>query len=138
MAGRYDDIIHLSRPVSRRSPLPMEERAAQFSPFAALTGYEDVIEEAARLTASPRILGEDAKEELSRRLTLLAEKAPERPTVEITWFQPDELKVGGAYVTQTVTVRRVDDAYGLIELADMRLTPIDRIYDLRGDIFLDA
>ena len=135
MPGRYDDILHLSRPVSEHAPMPMAERAAQFSPFAALTGYDRVIDEAARLTAEPLILGEDAREELSRRLALLAAEADRRPTVELTWFEPDARKLGGAYVTQAVTVRRVDSAYGVIELEDRSLIPIERISDLRGDLF---
>ncbi|MBQ9374076.1 MAG: hypothetical protein IJU06_04655 [Oscillospiraceae bacterium] len=136
---RYDDIIHLDRPVSpRHAPMPRQSRAAQFSPFAALTGYDAVIREAARLTAEPIVLGEDSQAELNRRLVLLAEAAGTCPSVEITWFEPDGLKLGGEYRTETVTVRRVDAAFGLIELADRSLIPIDRISDLRGPLFLDA
>ncbi len=139
MAGKYDDIIGLDRPKSAtHSPMPMAERAAQFSPFAALTGYDAVIREAARLTAEPIVLGEDSQAELNRLLVRLAEAAGTCPSVEITWFEPDGLKLGGEYRTETVTVRRVDAAFGLIELADRSLIPIDRISDLRGPLFLDA
>ena len=139
MPGKNDDIIDLDRPVSAtHSPMPLSERAAQFSPFAALTGYEAVIREAARLTAQPITLGEDSQAELNRRLALLAEAAGSRPSVELTWFEPDGLKLGGEYRTETVTVRRVDPALGLLELEDRTLIPIDRISELRGQLFLDA
>ena len=95
MAGKYDDIIHLKRPVSQNHPpMPMEERAAQFSPFAALTGYEKVIQEAARLTARQIELDEDAKQELNRELLELAARTepPGEPVeLELTWFVPDGL-----------------------------------------------
>ena len=118
MSGQYDDIIHLSRPVSRRHPpMPIAERAAQFAPFAALTGYEAVIEEAARLTARQIELSEDAKAELNRCLLELAARieAPGEPIpVKLTWFEPDGLKLGGAYRTETVRLRRVDRSYRLL------------------------
>ena len=138
MAGRYDDLLRLPRPESRHPRMTMEARAAQFAPFAALSGYEDVIREAARLTTEPIVLAEDAREELSRRLTFLARRVSERPTVRITWFQPDARKVGGEYVTKTVTVRRVDGTVGYLELDDRSLIPIGAITELGGDLFLDA
>ena len=138
MPGRYDDLLRLPRPESRHPRMTMEARAAQFAPFAALSGYEDVIREAARLTAEPIVLAEDAREELSRRLTFLAARVSERPTVRVTWFQPDARKLGGEYVTKTVTVRRVDGNVGCLELDDRSLIPIQTITDLNGDLFLDA
>ena len=139
MAGIYDDIIGLERPVSgTRSPMPRAERAAQFSPFAALTGYEDILQEAARLTAEPVALGEDAREDLNRKLARLARAIPDRPAVELTWFEPDGLKLGGEYLTKTVTVRRVDETFGYLELEDRSLIPVGRILDLRGPLFLDG
>ena len=135
MAGRYDDIIDLERPVSRRhSPMPMAERAAQFAPFAALTGYEEVIAEAARLTARPVELSEDAGRELDEQLALLAAKtgAPGAlAAVELTWFVEDGLKLGGEYVTRTLTVRRVDRTYRLLELEDRSTIPIDAVINIR-------
>ncbi len=136
MAGKYDDIIHLNRPVSRKhSPMPMEERAAQFSPFAALTGYEDVISEAARLTAEQVVLDEDAKQELDEKLRLLEAQIAARGSAEaqLTWFVPDGLKLGGEYLTRRVTVRRADHSYRLLELADRSVIEIDRILNLRLD-----
>ena len=136
MAGKYDDIINLDRPVSRKhSPMPMEERAAQFSPFAALTGYEDVIAEAARLTAEQIELDEDARQELDRELTRLAQRIETGgPTeAELTWFVPDGLKLGGEYLTRRVRIRRVDQTYRLLELEDRSLIEIARILNLRLD-----
>ena len=135
MAGKYDDIIGLDRPVSRRHPpLPLAERAAQFSPFAALTGYDAIIREAARLTAERIELGEDAQQELNEKLNLLARrtKPPGEPvSLELTWFVEDGLKLGGEYVTRTVAVRRVDRAYRLLELEDRSVIPIDAVLNLR-------
>ncbi len=135
MAGKYDDIIGLDRPVSRRHPpMPLAERAAQFSPFAALTGYEDIIREAARLTAERIELGEDAQQELNEKLSLLARRTepPGEPvSVELTWFEPDGLKLGGEYLTRIVPIRRVDRAYRLLELADRSVIPIDALINIR-------
>lgn len=135
MAGRYDDIIDLERPVSRRHPpMTMAQRAAQFAPFAALTGYEEVIAEAARLTARPVELSEDAGRELDEQLALLAAKtdAPGAlAAVELTWFVEDGLKLGGEYVTRTLTVRRVDRTYRLLELEDRSTIPIDAVINIR-------
>ena len=135
MANPYQDIIDLPRPVSpTHSPMPMAERAAQFSPFAALTGYDSIIREAARLTARRIELGEEAQQCLNESLTRLAARTapPAEPVpVRITWFQPDGLKLGGAYVTETRPVRRVDPVYRVLELADRSLIPFDDLYDLR-------
>ena len=135
MSGPYDDIIHLERPVSRQHPpMPMEERAAQFSPFAALTGYEAVIREAGRLTARQIKLDEDALQELNEQLSLLAARiegdgAP--IAVELTWFEPDGLKLGGEYLTDTLSVRRVDRTFRLLELEDRSVIEIPQILRIR-------
>lgn len=134
MSGKYDDIINMERPVSRRHPpMPLANRAAQFAPFAALTGYEAVIEEAARLTARQIELDEDAKAEINRQLLALAARtdAGEPVQVELTWFEPDGLKLGGAYRTELVLVRRVDQSYHLLELSDRSLIEINRVLNVR-------
>lgn len=136
MTGKYDDIIGLDRPISKtHAPMPMEERAAQFSPFAALTGYEEVIAEAGRLTAERIELDEDAKQELDRELVRLAREIETKsPTeVELTWFEPDGLKLGGEYLTRRVTVRRIDRTYRLLELADHSVIELDRMISLRSE-----
>ncbi len=133
MSGKYDDIINMERPVSKRHPpMPRANRAAQFAPFAALTGYEAVIDEAARLTARQIELDEDAKAEINHQLLALAARtdAGEPVQVELTWFEPDGLKLGGAYRTETVLVRRVDQTYRLLELSDHRVMEIDRVLNI--------
>ena len=136
MPGKYDDIIDFERPAPRtHAPMPRLERAAQFSPFAALTGYEEVIAEAGRLTAERVELDEDAKQELNERLTRLAaltEPVGEPVPVELTWFEPDPQKLGGEYRTRTVRVRRVDRTYRLLELEDRSLIELEQILELRG------
>ena len=135
MSGKYDDIIHLSRPVSERHPpMPIAQRAAQFAPFAALTGYEAVLHEAARFTSRQIELDEDAKAELNRSLLELAARTdpPGEPVrVQLTWFEPDGLKLGGTYRTETVTLRRIDRTYRLLELSNRSLIEIDRVLDIR-------
>ena len=135
MAGRYDDIIGLERPVSpRHPPMPMAERAAQFAPFAALTGYDEVIAEAARLTARKIELSEDATQELNDTLLELArqvEVSDGPVSADVTWFEPDGLKLGGEYVTRTLNVRRVDRTYRLLELEDRSVIPINAVLNLR-------
>ena len=100
MSGKYDDILHLPHHVSTKHPqMSMQDRAAQLSTFAALTGYGEVIRETGRLTEDWIELDEAAKAELDRRLRLLAAGLDQRPAVTVTWFQPEERKAGGAYVT---------------------------------------
>lgn len=99
---QYDDILNLPRPVSRRHrPMPLEERAVQFAPFAALTSYEEILMEAARPTRDCPQLSEDEQTRLNARLQLLRERIKERPWVTVTWFVPDEKKAGGNCVTTT-------------------------------------
>ncbi len=127
----YDDIIDLPRPTSSKHPrMPRENRAAQFSPFAALTGYDAVIRETARLTGRRADLDEQQLEELDRQLNALAarvEEETEPAEVRLTYFQPDRLKVGGEYVTETVRVRRVDPVFRVLELSDHSLIEIGDI-----------
>lgn len=104
----YDDIIRLPHHVSQNHPqMPLRDRAAQFAPFAALTGYEAVVGETARLTASKRELDAQEAEELNRQLAVVIEHLSERPEVTVEYFVPDERKSGGAYVTVTGRVRHI-------------------------------
>ncbi len=108
MKTPYDDIIHLPHHVSRNHPqMPLRDRAAQFAPFAALTGYEAAVGETARLTSERRELDPQEAEELNRRLTDLAARLKDRPKVTIEYFVPDDRKSGGAYVTVTGRVRHI-------------------------------
>ena len=114
---RYDDIIGLPHHVSpTRKPMSRWNRAAQFSPFAALTGYEDAVQEAGRLTESPAELDESRRAELSETLRQLHER--QRPAARITYFVYDLYKAGGAYVTAEGPVKKVDPVYHTVTMAD--------------------
>ncbi|MBE6373937.1 MAG: YolD-like family protein [Lentisphaerae bacterium] len=108
MKTLYDDIIRLPHHISQNHPqMPLRDRAAQFAPFAALTGYEAAVGETARLTAERRELDAQEAEELNRRLTDLAARLKDRPEVTVEYFVPDDRKAGGAYVTVTGRVRHI-------------------------------
>lgn len=105
----YEDILELPHPVSKTHPqMPRGDRAAQFAPFAALTGYEEAVREAARLTEEKMILDEDSKEQLDWKLRRLQEKVKEKPTITVTYFLKDEKKKGGKYVTVTGVLKKID------------------------------
>lgn len=107
---RYDDIINLPHHVSKaRSRMSMHDRAAQFSPFAALTGYNDAVEETARLTDEQYELSEDARNRLDEQLRLIVDRIDEQPEIEVTYFVADELKEGGKYVVTKGRVRIIDE-----------------------------
>lgn len=136
MSGPYDDIIRLPHPTSSRHPrMPISDRAAIFSPFAALTGHAAAIQETARLTDQRIELDEDTKAELDRRQAILLEHIGEQPEVTITWFCPDEKKSGGAYVVTVGRLKRVDDTAGALKLTDGMTIPLDEIVDLQSDLF---
>ena len=126
--GRYDDIIHLPRPVSKkRSPMSNFDRAAQFSPFAALTGYEETIEETARLTEDPVELDEGSVGELDEALRAIQSRIQSRPAVTIRYFCPDSRKQGGSYVTIRGRVRKIDTVFQMLQLWDGQQLPFCRI-----------
>ena len=128
---KYDDIIHLPHPVSqRRSRMSNYDRAAQFSPFAALTGFEETIEETHRRTDSRIELDESEKLRLNDALRQLQQRLPKGPWVAVTWFVYDLLKSGGAYVTEPVQLRRIDSVTGTLLLTDGREIPIGEIIGL--------
>ena len=136
---QYDDIIHLTRPISpsrpRMSPI---ERGAQFSPFAALTGYEEAVRETARLTDEQRELTEDEKSLLDGRLRLILDRLSERPRIRILYFLPDEKKAGGEYVSVTGCIQRIDSLERCVYMEDGTTVPIDRIRGIDGDLFCDG
>ena len=136
MSGPYDDIIGLPHPTSAKHPrMPISDRAAIFSPFAALTGHAAAIQETARLTDQKMELDEDTKAELDRRQAILLERIVEQPEVTITWFCPDEKKSGGAYVVTVGRLKRVDETAGTLRLADGMTIALDEIVDLQSDLF---
>lgn len=127
----YFEIISREHPTSKKHPrMSRMNRAAQFAPFAALTGYEESIEETARLTDRRIELSEYEMEELNAKLNFIQEHIKERPEVTITYFQQDERKEGGAYLTVIGKVRRIDDANKVIIFEDERLTYIEKITDI--------
>lgn len=123
--SEYDDIIDLPRPKSKHEPMPMSDRAAQFSPFAALTGYGDVIDETARLTDRRIELSEEESAELDYKQQYLA--TLDAPTVTVTYFVPDERKSGGAYVTHTGVLKRVDEIERMMLFMDGTRVELDDV-----------
>lgn len=124
----YDDIIDLPRPKSKHEPMPMSDRAAQFSPFAALTGYGDAIDETARLTDHRIELSEEERAELDYRQQYLS--TLDAPTVTVTYFVPDGRKTGGAYVTHTGVLKRVDEVERMMVFIDGVRIPIAEIISI--------
>lgn len=136
MTGAYDDILHLPHHVSAAHP-PMAaiDRAAQFLPFAALTGYDGAIKETARLTDERVELDDSARDALSGRLQIIADRMKEHPEIAITYFQPDAKKSGGAYVTAGGEVKKIDEYERAVVMADGTVIPMDEIICLEGRIF---
>lgn len=133
---KYDDIIHLPHHVSTRHPqMPLSDRAAQFSPFAALTGHEEAIHEAARLTDTFVELSEDKKQQLDEQLSLLWENMSQQPLIEVTYFQPDLQKDGGSYVTFCGQVKKIDTYNHQILFTDKTSVPMDAILSIEGTLF---
>lgn len=115
--------------------MSLYNRAAQFAPFAALTGYEEAIIETARLTAPKVDMMEDNQQLLDRKLALLSHSLIEQPTVSITYFQPDKKKSGGQYLTVTGVIKSIRDSERVILMADGKSVSIDTIINIDGDIF---
>lgn len=115
--------------------MSLYNRAAQFAPFAALTGYEEAIIETARLTAPKVDMMEDNQQLLDRKLALLSYSLREQPTVSITYFQPDKKKSGGQYLTVTGVIKSIRDSERVILMADGKSVSIDTIISIDGDIF---
>lgn len=130
MTGKYDDIIDLPRPASKYPKMSRIDRAAQFSPFAALTGHEDSIKETARLTEKQIDLDESQKDEIGRMLSYVAENILLQPEVVIRWYRPDERKSGGSYQQIQARVARIDDYRGEMTLEDGRIIPLKHIVEL--------
>ena len=136
MNNRYDEIINLPHHVSKTRPqMSMSDRAAQFAPFAALTGYDSAIKETGRLTDEKIELDEEALTDLNMRYQLLVDALDEEPEVEITYFKPDERKSGGEYVTVTGTVKKVDDFERLITMQNGTKIPMDDVLAVDWDFF---
>ena len=136
MNNRYDEIMGLPHHVSKTRPqMPMSDRAAQFAPFAALTGYDAAIKETGRLTVERIELDVEALSALDMKYQLLMEALDEAPEVTITYFQPDERKAGGKYLTATGAVKKVDDYERLITMQDGAKIPMDDVLSIDGELF---
>lgn len=135
----YEDILHAARPVSRRHPpMPREKRAAQFMPFAALSGYEEAIGEAARRTEPRPVLDEGAQAVLDAAFRLLAARAGEHPRVRLTRFLPDPVKPGGRCVEVRGTLRRVDGCTRQLVFQGGERVPMDDVVAVDCDLLRDG
>lgn len=136
MPGKYDDIINCPHHVSeKRAPMPMASRAAQFSPFAALTGYDAAIEETGRLTEGWIDLDESSVEALNEKLLRIRQAMDAGPEVTVVYFRPDERKSGGAYISVTGVVKKLDSVDQSLLLEDGTLIFFENIYALTGELF---
>lgn len=134
--GNYDDIIDLPHHVSEtHPPMSRADRAAQFSPFAALTGYDAAVRETARVTERRIELDEGVKAELNAQLNCILEHLSEHPQVSITYFMPDEKKSGGAYRTVTGAVRKLDGFAKTLTLVDGTVVPVEEMVHVEGNLF---
>ena len=128
---RYDDIINLPHHVSvTHTPMPVADRAAQFSPFAALTGYEDAIDETARLTQEWVELDENEKEHLNEKLQQIRDQLSIHPQAMFTYFEPDQKKQGGAYLTIEGRVKKIEELRGAFLMEDGKEILIESIVDV--------
>lgn len=133
---KYKDIIDLPRWISpKHVPMSMEDRAAQFAPFAALTGHGAAIKETARLTDRKHQLDEDELEVLDWKLGVLLENLHKKPEVAITYFKKDSLKEGGSYEEMRGVIRKLDVNNRKIEFYDRRILSVDDVMDIKSDLF---
>ena len=134
--GKYEDIINLPHHISKKHPqMTMKSRAAQFAPFAALVGYEDAVEETARLTTKRIELNEEEKNILDMKLQMLKEQMHVQiyPEISIMYFVPDLKKDGGKYIKISGTIKKIDEYKQLLILDDKTQIPISEIISIVGD-----
>lgn len=133
---QYDDIINLPHHVStKHSHMSLQDRAAQFSPFAALTGHDAAIKEAGRFTEARTELDENSKDILDMRLQIVKEHLAEKPDITFTYFQPDKRKHGGSYTTVTGKVKKIDAYENRILLESGTFLSIKEIVAIDGKLF---
>lgn len=135
---RYDDIIDLPRFVSKaRKHMSNYDRAAQFAPFDALTGYSEAIDETGRTTENEVVLGESEIRELDLRFRMIYRNIASKPKLKIRYFVPDMYKDGGRYVEEEVTARKIDLSRRILISEERREYDLDYITDVDSDIFTD-
>lgn len=133
--GKYDDIINLPNPTPTCRPrMSALDRAAQFAPFAALTGYEAVVAEAARLTDDRLELSEDMKIILNDKMQMIVDNLDKEPFVTIKYFVPDKRKAGGAYVEVSGIVKEIDEYERCIVMTDGMKIPIEQVRAIDGEL----
>ena len=133
---KYGDILNMPHHVSATRPqMPMSDRAAQFSPFAALTGYDAAIKETGRLTDTKIELDDEELHSLNLKFQFLVEHLEDEPEVAVTYFKADERKTGGAYLEATGIVKKLDDFERLITMQDGTKIPMDDILTIESDAF---
>lgn len=131
MTNKYDDIIDLPRHVSKKRPqMPVSDRAAQFSPFAALTGFDQAVKETSRLTDERIELDDHMKEALNHKLQIIGEQLEDHSEIAITYFRPDKEKEGGSYVTCKSRVKKIDEYERLVHMEDKTVIAIDEIINI--------
>lgn len=136
MSEQYDDIINLPHHTSPTRPrMSRENRAAQFAPFAAVVGHDAAIKETGRLTDAKIELGESAIAELEAKLDILVDITVEHPEVSVTYFQPDKKKTGGAYITASGALKKVDNVERIIVFMDGKDIPIADILEIECERF---
>ena len=134
--NKYDDIINLPHHVSpTRQKMSMIDRAAQFSPFAALTGHNAAINETARLTENQIDLDENTKAVLNEKLQMISEHLASEPIITFTFFEPDSKKSGGLYTSKTGTVKKIDEYSLNVVMPDNSRIKIDRISNIESELF---
>ena len=136
LASKYEEIMKRPHHVSKTRPqMPMSDRAAQFAPFAALTGYDSAIKETGRLTGEKIELDEEALTALDMKYQILMDAFDDAPEVTITFFQPDERKAGGKYVSAVGAVKKIDDFERRITMQDGAKIPMDDVLSIDGELF---
>lgn len=134
---KYDDIINLQHHVSTRHPrMSLEQRSAQFAPFAALTGYEGQVKESARLTDKKIEIDEELKTILDMKIQILQNRIKESPEIEITYFVSDRKKDGGEYINKKIIIKKIDKYNQEIITNDNFKIPINEIISIDSDIFI--
>lgn len=135
----YEDIVNLPHPVSPyHVPMPLLQRAAQFAPFAALTGYDEAIEETGRKTEDRVTLSESEIAILNRKLQMLEQILDRRPEVSITYFIPDPRKKGGSYHTVSGSVKKIDSQHQRIVMCSGEVISMSQLIGIEGDISWDG
>jgi len=136
MEDNYDDIIQLTHHVSSVHPhMSIHDRAAQFAPFAALTGHDAAIKETARLTDERLELSDEVIMRLNDQLNMIRDNIGTEQEVSITYFVPDDKKSGGAYLTHSGVVKKIDEFERKLIMQDETVIPIEQISEIQGEIF---